>query len=291
MNKNLGSLIFLAGILLLAGVAFLLLSPPPAPRMPPGYAPPSAPRVAQLEEELNKTKAALERINVLDLPPSTASQPSFADVFPQLADASGQTGVSRNVSGPFETGYSVPINRNEQATWPPTPPPSAARVTQAAQIARAAQAAAPGNPLVAARSLQAAQAAAPGNPLVAARSLQAAQSAVPGIAPVVTQTAVPGSATTVTPGGAPETLPPPPGRLAMTYVAPDLKRAIVGDRVVHVGDALENGSRVLAIDDSTVTLRDAQGQRVRLSITRETAATAPPVDVSAATPATPGKQP
>ena len=121
MNKNLGSLIFLAGILLLAGIALMLLSPTPAPRMPPGYAPPSAPRMAQLEEELRKTKAALERINVLDLPP-TDSSPSFADVFPPLADASG---ISRNVSGPFETGYSVPINRNEPAVWPsPAPPPT-----------------------------------------------------------------------------------------------------------------------------------------------------------------------
>ncbi|GHU31409.1 hypothetical protein AGMMS50256_19840 [Betaproteobacteria bacterium] len=277
MNKNLGSLIFLAGILLLAGVALLLLSPPPAPRMPPGYAPPSAPRVAQLEEELKKTQAALERINVLDLPPSTAGQPSFADVFPPLADASGQTGVSRNAPGPFETGYSVPINRNERAGWPVTPPPSVAQAVQAAQATRSAQAArsvAPGS----SRSVQAAPAVTPESALASLRSMQAA---------------VPGSTPSTDAAPAPETLPPPPGRLAMTYIAPDLKRAIVGDRVVHVGDALENGSRVLAINDSYVTLRDTKGQHVRLSIGREGGETpaAAPVTAPAAVPAAFGKQP
>ncbi|MDR2112279.1 MAG: hypothetical protein LBQ62_04135, partial [Candidatus Accumulibacter sp.] len=62
-------------------------------------------------------------------------------------------------------------------------------------------------------------------------------------------------------------------RLALTYVAADLRRAIVGGRVVHVGDILEDGARVVAIGDASITVRDAEGQRVQLKIARENTAT------------------
>jgi hypothetical protein len=62
----------------------------------------------------------------------------------------------------------------------------------------------------------------------------------------------------------------------VTYVAPDLRRAIVGERIVHVGDTLENGARVLAIGDSSILLRDREGRRVRLKIAAESPADAMP---------------
>jgi hypothetical protein len=256
MNKNLGSLIFLAGVLLLTGIVVLLLQSPTAPRTAPGYAPPTAPRTAQLEEELRKTQAALERLNILELPPATAGQPSLADVFPQLASdaSSAQTraGAPQNASGPFESGYSVPINRNERTTTLPVRPSAAAPTAAAAARAAAAQAAA-------ARAAVAAPAA--------ARAASAS-------APDATQASVPP--------------PPSPGRLAMTYVAPDLERAIVGDQVVHVGDTLKiNGSRVLAITDAYITLRDTEGKRVRLTV----ANTETPAAEAMPAPPAPGEKP
>jgi hypothetical protein len=268
MNKTLGGLVFLAGILLLAGIVFLLLWQPVAPGIAPGAAPPSAPvRMTQLESELARTKAALARLQALNLPRRTAPAP-LADVFPEPANPSTSPAIlsgtpdsarTASASRPFETGYGTPIARREgarRATSPVTPPAVAPRPSTAtAPVPQPAAAAMP-------RTVTAPAGAAAPMPQTA-------------VAPMPSTAAVPVPRTTAPQTTAPETVART-GRLALTYVTADLRRAIVGERIVQVGDTLESGARIMAIGDSSVTLRDAEGKRVRLKISTQDTADATP---------------
>jgi hypothetical protein len=247
MSKNLGSLIFLAGVLLLAGIALSLSRQATAPGMTPGGAPPSASaRRAQLENELARTRAALTRLQALDLPRRAAGRAPLADVFPDLANPLAASSVPGGTPDParpaarsFETGYGMPITRRTRS-------PAAAPT-----------------PIAAAPVRPPASAAAPPPPPTATPVRPPAVAAAPTPSPAAAPTPPPPS-----PAAAP---PPviPAGRLALTYVAADLRRAIVGERIVHVGDTLESGARVVAIGDASITVRDAEGQQVQLKIATE----------------------
>ncbi|MDR3351525.1 MAG: hypothetical protein LBO00_00590 [Zoogloeaceae bacterium] len=201
-NKNLGSLIFLAGFLLLASIALLLSQQPVAPGVRFGGAPlPVSAQRTQLESDLAKTRAVLARLQTLDLRKTAAYVP-LADVFPELADAAAP--LSAEGAGvSMESGYNVPITRREDA----------ARLPGAATSS------------VSAGSLPSGGAAAQGDMANA------------------------------------------PDRLVLTYVTSDLRRAMIGERIVHVGDVLENGARVVAIGDAFVDFIDAGGRRVQLRLT------------------------
>jgi hypothetical protein len=236
MSKHLGGLAFLAGIVALVCVA-LSLQPSATPRRAALNAPPPTPRTAQLNDELARTKIALERLRTL-LPPQAMNRRPLASVFPEAADAAApvtppatQTSA-RATSGPG----GAPGERRERAPRPPFGAGLAARP-----------------------------------PLPGAAS--------PGVAPFASPPPSFVSPPPVPAKPEPSALAavsPPPGRLAVTYVAPEVRRAIVGARLVHVGDTLENGARVLAIADSSILLLDAEGKRVRLKIGPEKLADARP---------------
>ncbi|GHU44938.1 hypothetical protein AGMMS50289_14640 [Betaproteobacteria bacterium] len=211
MSKNFGSLIFLASILIVLGIVFLLTrhtTPIPATfeRTPP-------PTQTRVDEEIRKTDAALRGIQRLVVAQNAASddETPLADVLRELPPVLPKPSLSE----PALSGYSVPITQ---------------RTDRMASTAGAA-----------------------GTAGVAGTAGAAGTAGTAGVA---------GTAGTA---GAEEEVPEP--KLSLTYIAPDVRQAVVDDILVREGDTLANGARVVAIRDSRIFVRDEEGKRSEIKIT------------------------